>query len=111
MDFIYNTGGKRTKGSAFMTVSTIHRVILPKRYTKSCFFCDIIKPLRKYYHIITTIIIIIKYLLSSICYVILIQITIYYTQPIQNQHIILFRIKYILHYIYYIYYEYYYYIL
>lgn len=37
MDFIYNTGGKRTKGSAFMTVSTLHRVILPKRYTKSCF--------------------------------------------------------------------------
>jgi len=32
-----------------MTVSTLHRVILPKCYTQNRVFCETIKLLRKYY--------------------------------------------------------------
>jgi len=49
-----------------MTLSTLHRVILPKCYTQNRVFCETIKLLRKYY--ITTIIIYNTVSISSVFY-------------------------------------------
>jgi len=49
-----------------MTVSTLHRVILPKCYTQNRVFCETIKLLRKYY--VITIIIYYTVSISSVFY-------------------------------------------
>lgn len=49
-----------------MTVSTLHRVILPKCYTQNHVFCETIKLLRKYY--VITIIIYYTDSISSVFY-------------------------------------------